>query len=263
MWSYTLRRVLLTVPTLLIVITVCYLLLHATPGGPFDGERKVSAEVLANLQAKYHLGEPLWKQYLLYLNSLLHGDLGASFRYADWSVNDLVARALPVSLTVGGISMLLAIVLGVALGIVAALYRNSPADYLLMIIGNAGSAFPSFVIGPVLILIFAISLKWLPAGGFEDIGTVQALNGVTVRARVVHLTTVHVARDVRILGKECKSLARAGYDVTFLGCFDQDASEGGVRIRGLGSVKGRMSRMLWAPWKMYREALRQNAAIYD
>ena len=168
MWSYTLRRVLLTVPTLLIVVTVCYLLLHATPGGPFDGERKVSAEVLANLQAKYHLGEPLWKQYLLYLNSLLHGDLGASFRYADWSVNDLVMRALPVSLAIGGVSMLLAIVLGVILGVFAALYRNSPADYLLMIAGNAGSAFPSFVIGPVLILVFAILLKWLPAGGWND-----------------------------------------------------------------------------------------------
>jgi oligopeptide transport system permease protein len=168
MWSYTLRRVLLTVPTLLIVVTVCYLLLHATPGGPFDGERKVSAEVLANLQAKYHLGEPLWKQYLLYLNSLLHGDLGASFRYADWSVNDLVMRALPVSLAIGGVSMLLAIVIGVILGVFAALYRNSPADYLLMIVGNAGSAFPSFVIGPVLILVFAILLKWLPAGGWND-----------------------------------------------------------------------------------------------
>jgi oligopeptide transport system permease protein len=168
MWSYTLRRVLLTVPTLLIVVTVCYLLLHATPGGPFDGERKVSAEVLANLQAKYHLGEPLWKQSLLYLNSLLHGDLGASFRYADWSVNDLVMRALPVSLAIGGVSMLLAIVLGVILGVFAALYRNSPADYLLMIAGNAGSAFPSFVIGPVLILVFAILLKWLPAGGWND-----------------------------------------------------------------------------------------------
>jgi oligopeptide transport system permease protein len=167
MWSYTLKRVLLTLPTLLIVVTVCYLLLHATPGGPFDGERKVSAEVLANLQAKYHLGEPLWKQYLLYLNSLLHGDLGASFRYADWSVNDLVARALPVSLTIGGVSMVLSIVIGVVLGILAALYRNSPADYLLMIIGNAGSAFPSFVIGPVLILLFAILLKWLPAGGWD------------------------------------------------------------------------------------------------
>ncbi|MEA3104053.1 ABC transporter permease subunit [Caballeronia mineralivorans] len=192
MWSYTLRRVLLTVPTLLIVVTVCYLLLHATPGGPFDGERKVSAEVLANLQAKYHLGEPLWKQYLLYLNSLLHGDLGASFRYADWSVNDLVLRALPVSLTIGGVSMVLAIVLGVVLGIFAALYRNSPADYLLMIIGNAGSAFPSFVIGPVLILVFAILLKWLPAGGW---------NGFHVRYMVLPvllLTIINVATVGRV-----------------------------------------------------------------
>ncbi|MGA7813038.1 ABC transporter permease subunit [Caballeronia sp.] len=192
MWSYTLRRVLLTVPTLLIVVTVCYLLLHATPGGPFDGERKVSAEVLANLQAKYHLGEPLWKQYLLYLDSLLHGDLGASFRYADWSVNDLVMRALPVSLAIGGVSMLLAIVIGVILGVFAALYRNSPADYLLMIVGNAGSAFPSFVIGPVLILVFAILLKWLPAGGW---------NGFQVRYMVLPvalLTIISVATVGRV-----------------------------------------------------------------
>jgi len=168
MWSYTARRMLSTVPTLLLVITVCYLLLHATPGGPFDGERNVSAAVLANLQAKYHLDQPLWKQYLLYLNSLIHGDLGASFRYADWSVNALVRQALPVSLAIGGVSMLISIVLGVTLGISAALYRNSFADYLLMLIGNAGSAFPSFVIGPVLILIFALLLNWLPAGGWDD-----------------------------------------------------------------------------------------------
>ncbi|MDR5857498.1 ABC transporter permease subunit [Caballeronia sp. LZ062] len=167
MWSYALRRVLLTLPTLLIVVTVCYLLLHATPGGPFDGERKVSAEVLANLQAKYHLGEPLWKQYVLYLDGLLHGDLGASFRYADWSVNQLVLRALPVSLTIGGVSMALAIVIGVLLGAGAALRRNSLADYALMLVSNAGNAFPSFVIGPVLILVFAIGLRWLPAGGWN------------------------------------------------------------------------------------------------
>jgi len=147
---------------------VCYLLLHATPGGPFDGERNVSPEVLANLQAKYHLDQPLWKQYLLYLNSLIHGDLGASFRYADWSVNALVRQALPVSLAVGGVSMLISIVLGISLGIFAALYRNSPSDYLLMLISNAGSAFPSFVIGPVLILIFAIFLNCLPAGGWDN-----------------------------------------------------------------------------------------------
>ena len=168
MWSYTFRRVLATIPTLLAVITVCYLLLHATPGGPFDSERKVSAAVLANLQAKYHLDQPLWQQYLHYLNNLLHGDLGASFRYEDWSVNELVAKALPVSAAIGGGSIVLALLIGVLLGTIAALRQNSVVDYLVMLLGNMGSAFPSFVIGPVLILVFAIWLKVAPAGGWND-----------------------------------------------------------------------------------------------
>lgn len=168
MWSYALRRILATVPTVWAVVTVCYLMLHATPGGPFDSERKIPAAVLANLEAKYHLDLPPWQQYLYYLNSLLHGDLGASFRYADWSVNDLVAKALPVSLTVGGIAMLISVVLGVALGIFAALRQNSAVDHLVMVFGNIGSAFPSFVIGPVLVLVFAIWLPWLPSGGWND-----------------------------------------------------------------------------------------------
>ncbi len=168
MWSFTLRRVLATFPTLLAVISLCYFLLHATPGGPFDSERQVSAAVLANLQAKYHLDLPLWQQYLLYLKGLLAGDLGASFRYADWSVNDLVAKALPVSLAIGGTAMLLSIFIGVAVGIVAALRQNSVVDHVVMLVGNIGSAFPSFVIGPVLIMVFAIALHWLPAGGWND-----------------------------------------------------------------------------------------------
>ncbi|MDB5945625.1 MAG: oppB [Ramlibacter sp.] len=167
MWSYTLRRLLATIPTLLAVITVSYFLLHAAPGGPFDSERNVSAAVLANLQAKYHLDVPPWQQYLYYLNNLAHGDLGASFRYADWSVNDLVAAALPVSLSIGGISLVLSFVLGVAFGIAAALRQNSTADYGVMLVGNLGSVFPSFVIGPVLVLVFALWLKWLPAGGWD------------------------------------------------------------------------------------------------
>jgi oligopeptide transport system permease protein len=168
MWSYTLRRILATLPTILVVITVCYLMLHLTPGGPFDTERKISPAVLANLQAKYHLDLPLWQQYLYYLESLMHGDLGASFRYADWSVNELVAKALPVSLAIGGISMLLSIVIGILLGIVAALRQNSLIDYFVMMVGNIGSAFPSFVIGPVLILVFAIWLHWTPSGGWSE-----------------------------------------------------------------------------------------------
>lgn len=168
MWAYTFRRILATIPTMLAVITVCYMLLHLTPGGPFDTERKVSEAVLANLQAKYHLDLPLWQQYLYYLKGLLHGDLGASFRYADWSVNDLVAAALPVSLTIGGGAILLSIIIGVGLGITAALKQNSFVDYFVMLIGNIGSTIPSFVLGPVLILIFAIWLPILPAGGWNE-----------------------------------------------------------------------------------------------
>jgi oligopeptide transport system permease protein len=168
MWAYVVRRLFVTIPTVLAVVTLCYVLLHLTPGGPFDAERKVSDAVLANLQAKYHLDLPLWKQYLYYLNDLVHGDLGASFRYADWSVNDLVVRALPVSLAIGGTAMVVAAILGVALGIVAALRQNSAIDYGVMLVSNVGSVLPSFVLGPVLVLTFAIALPWFPSGGWDD-----------------------------------------------------------------------------------------------
>jgi oligopeptide transport system permease protein len=168
MWSYVVRRLLVTIPTVLAVVTLCYVLLHLTPGGPFDAERKVSDAVLANLQAKYHLDLPPWKQYLYYLRDLLHGDLGASFRYADWSVNDLVARALPVSLAIGGTAMVVAAILGVALGITAALRQNSAVDIGVMLVANIGSVLPSFVLGPVLVLVFAIMLPLLPSGGWDD-----------------------------------------------------------------------------------------------
>jgi len=168
MWTYALRRLIATIPTLLAVITLCYLMLHLTPGGPFDSEHKVSEAVMANLQAKYHLNEPLWKQYLLYLGSLLQGDLGASFRYEDWSVNQLVAKALPISAAIGGGSLLVALILGIALGTLAALRQNSLADYLTMMISSLGSVFPSFVIGPLLILVFALWLKVAPAGGWDS-----------------------------------------------------------------------------------------------
>ncbi len=193
MWSYTLRRLLVTFPTLLAVITVCYLLVHAAPGGPFDSERQVSAAVLANLQAKYHLDLPPWQQYLYYLNNLVHGDLGASFRYADWSVNDLVAAALPVSLAIGGAAMLIAFIVGVGLGIAAALRQNSMADYCVMLVGNLGSVVPSFVIGPVMVLVFALWLRWLPAGGWDNFAIVYMVMPVAL------LTLINVATIARVM----------------------------------------------------------------
>ncbi|MEO8656713.1 MAG: oligopeptide ABC transporter permease OppB [Ramlibacter sp.] len=193
MWAYTLRRLLATIPTLLAVITVSYLLVHAAPGGPFDNERVVSAAVLANLQAKYHLDLPPWQQYLHYLNNLVHGDLGASFRYADWSVNDLVAKALPVSLAIGGAALLISFVVGVGLGIAAALRQNSMADYCVMLVGNLGSVVPSFVIGPVLVLVFALWLHWLPAGGWDNFAPRFMILPVAL------LTFINVATIARVM----------------------------------------------------------------
>jgi oligopeptide transport system permease protein len=194
MWTYALRRLLAAIPTLLAVITVCYLLLHLTPGGPFDSEHKLSEAVLANLQAKYHLNEPLWKQYLLYLNSLLHGDLGASFRYEDWSVNDLVAKALPISAAIGGGSLLIALFVGVALGTLAALRQNSAFDYFTMLISSIGSVFPSFVIGPMLILVFAIWLPLAPSGGWDNFAPRYMLLPM---ALLVFINVATIARVMR------------------------------------------------------------------
>ena len=214
MWKYTLRRILATLPTLFTVITVCYLMLHLTPGGPFDSERKVSAAVLANLQAKYHLDLPLWQQYLYYLNNLLHGDLGASFRYADWSVNDLVAKALPVSLLIGGLAMLIAVLAGVALGIWAALRQNSWLDHGLMIFCNIGGSVPSFVIGPLLVTVFALWLHWLPSGGWNEgqwrfvvlpVALLAVINLSTV-GRVMRGSLIEVLSSNFILAARAKGL---------------------------------------------------------
>jgi oligopeptide transport system permease protein len=194
MWTYALRRLLAAIPTLLAVITVCYLLLHLTPGGPFDSEHKLSEVVLANLQAKYHLNEPLWKQYLLYLNSLLHGDLGASFRYEDWSVNDLVAKAFPISAAIGGGSLLIALLIGVALGTLAALRQNSAFDYFTMLVSSIGSVFPSFVIGPMLILVFAIWFKLAPSGGWDEFAPRYM---VLPMALLVFINVATIARVMR------------------------------------------------------------------
>jgi len=211
MWTYALRRLLATLPTLLAVITLCYVLLHLTPGGPFDTEHKIPEAVLANLQAKYHLNEPLWKQYLLYLGSLLQGDLGASFRYEDWSVNDLVAKALPISAAIGGGSLAIAILIGVGLGTMAALKQNSVADYLTMMISSVGSVFPSFVIGPLLILVFALWLGLVPAGGWDNFAPRYM---VLPMALLIFINVATIARVMRgsmieVLGSNFIRTARA------------------------------------------------------
>ena len=165
--GYAVQRLLGLVPTLLLLVTVAFFLIRVAPGGPFDTEKALPPEIEANLEAKYHLDEPLVRQYFRYLGQLLVFDFGPSFQYKDWTVNELIARGFPVSATIGALAMLLAFVVGTAIGVVAALRQNSRVDYSIMGFAMLGISIPNFVVAPLLILGFAVYLGWLPAGGWD------------------------------------------------------------------------------------------------
>jgi oligopeptide transport system permease protein len=155
--------------------TNCYTAIHAfsttrvaAPGGPFDTEKTLAPEIQANLDKKYHLDEPLIKQYGRYLYDLAHGDFGPSFQYKDYSVNELIATGFPVSLRLGGTAIILAFFIGSLLGTIAALRQNTAIDYTVMATAMTGISIPNFVLAPLMILVFAVNLQWLPAGGWND-----------------------------------------------------------------------------------------------
>ena len=164
------RRLAAAVPTLLVLVTAAFFLMRAAPGGPFDDERVMPEEIRAQIEAAYHLDEPLWRQYLIYMGNLARGDLGPSFRYEGRTVNELIGEGLPVSLTIGGLALALALVLGIVAGTTAALRRGRATDHIVMGLSMTGISIPNFVIAPLLILGFAVTLGWLPAGGWEDAG---------------------------------------------------------------------------------------------
>jgi oligopeptide transport system permease protein len=162
---YTLKRLAWAVPTLLVLITLAFFMIRAAPGGPFDAERALLPEVEANLRAAYHLDEPLVQQYLRYLGHLVRGDFGPSFQYRDFSVTELIMAGFPVSLRIGLAAIVLALAIGVTAGAVAALRQNRASDHAVMAVAMTGISVPNFVMAPLLILLFAVTLGWLPAGG--------------------------------------------------------------------------------------------------
>jgi len=173
--THALKRLLGAAPTLLLLITLAFFLMRAAPGGPFDRERALPPQIEAALQAEYHLDQPLWRQYLHYLGGLAHGDLGPSFQYSGFSVAELIASGAPVSFKLGACAMSLAVLLGGLLGCVAALRRNSIFDRALMALAMLGLSVPNYVVAPLLILLFAIVLGWLPAGGWSTHGIGDAV----------------------------------------------------------------------------------------
>ncbi len=168
MFAYIARRLAIAVPTLLLLIVFSFLLMHAAPGGPFTSERGLPPAVLANLNAKYGLDQPMWRQMLTYVWGIVaHFDFGPSFIYKDRTVNAIIAQGFPVTLTYGAISFVVAVVVGVGLGVAAAIRHNSWLDYLAVGISIGAQVLPNFVMAPILVLVFTLWLGWLPGGGWE------------------------------------------------------------------------------------------------
>ncbi len=166
MLNLILRRIGIAVPVLLTVITLTFLMVHSAPGGPFDEEKAVSAEVLAKLNERYNLDQPLSTQYFDYLAGVLVGDFGPSFRYPGRSVTELISIGLPITFELALYSILFALCLGVLAGVLGALRPNTALDYIPMSTAMIGICIPSIILGPVLILIFGIWLEWVPVSGW-------------------------------------------------------------------------------------------------
>jgi oligopeptide transport system permease protein len=193
MARHVMWRLLGLIPTLLMLITVAFFLMRVAPGGPFDSEMLVPAEIEANLNAKYHMDESLPQQYFRYLSQVAVLDFGPSIQYKDWTVNELIGQGMRVSLTIGLAAMVLAFFLGTSLGIMAALRQNTRADYLLMGVAMLGISIPNFVIAPILMLLLAVYAGWLPAGGWDWSIASMVLPVVTLALPV----TAYIARLTR------------------------------------------------------------------
>ena len=168
MLSFIFKRLLVAIPTLLILIVLSFLLMHAAPGGPFTQDRAIPPEILANLNAKYGLDQPLWRQMITYVWGVVaHFDFGPSFIYKDRTVNEILGQGFPVTLTYGAYAFVLAVVAGVSLGVMAAIFHNTWADYLAVGISIGAQVLPNFVMAPILVVVFTLWLGWLPGGGWE------------------------------------------------------------------------------------------------
>jgi oligopeptide transport system permease protein len=165
---YFVRRILFAVPLLLLISALAFALVHVAPGGPFDRERKpASPEIERNLRAKYHLDEPVWRQYGRYLGDLAQGDFGVSLKYRNHSVADIIAQGLPVSMLLGGLAFCVALAAGLPLGFFTAASRGRWPDYAGSFLAVAAVCIPGFVLAPALILVFAMKLRWLPVALWE------------------------------------------------------------------------------------------------
>jgi oligopeptide transport system permease protein len=210
MWRFIALRILQAIPVVLTVITVTFFLVRAAPGGPFASEKAVLPQVQAALEARYRLDQPMFQQYLSYLSDLAHGDLGPTFRYPGRSVNELIFDGLPITAELGFYALLIAVLLGASAGVIASLKPNTLQDYLPMSAAMVGICMPSFLLGPLLVLVFGIWLQWLPVSGWGVSAGDKILPSLTLGA----LYAGYIARLTRsgmleVLSQDYLRTARA------------------------------------------------------
>ena len=207
MTKYIVNRLLGMIPTLFIIITLSFFIVRIAPGGPLSAERNLTDVVRRNIEAKYHLDEPLIKQYGRYMFDILRGDLGPSFKYKDYDVNYYIFTSLPKSIVLGLWAMLISVTVGMGIGIIAAVRQNSWIDYLSMGLAVIGISVPLFVIAPVLQLIFAVKLKWLPTSGWYTTGE----GYLTVILPAVSLSFEYFANIARLTRSSMLETLRSDY----------------------------------------------------
>ena len=210
MLKFLISRILQSIPVILIVITATFFLVRAAPGGPFDEDKAVLPEVRAALEAQYRLDLPLHEQYFAYLGDLLQGDLGPSFKYPGRSVNEILASGLPITAELGLYALLIALVLGVGAGVIAALKPNTKQDYIPMGLAMIGICMPSFLLGPILVLVFGIYLEWLPVSGWGSLPGDKILPSITLgSAYAAYIARLSRAGMLEILSQDYIRTARA------------------------------------------------------
>lgn len=194
MTGYIIKRLFVAIPTILLLIVFSFFLIHAAPGGPFSSERALPPQVLANINAKYGLDQPLWKQLFDYIWDIVSRfDFGPSFVYPDQTVNSIISQGFPVTLTYGLLSAIVAVLVGVTLGVVAAVRHNTWLDSLAVGISVGAQVLPNFVMAPILVLVFTLWLRWLPGGGWEGLG-----HPAYMVMPVIALSTSYMASLARI-----------------------------------------------------------------
>jgi oligopeptide transport system permease protein len=209
MLTFLLKRLFHGLVVIWVVITLTFILLRLAPGGPFDRERRLPPEVLANIEAKYHLDEPLWKQYLRYLGGILHGDLGPSYKYLDRDVKEIIEETLPTSALLGLLALAFALAVSVPVGLTAAYFRNSWIDRLSLWAATLGISLPHFILGALLIWVFALQLGWLQAGRWDNVGSMILPTVTLGAAPAAYLAALLRGTLIEALGEDFTRTARA------------------------------------------------------